>query len=315
MEEDLVQDELVEALLEDMVRTQMEGIPSFLRTEKMDEQVREEKRAEAAQKGAELRARYGWLQVPVDFIVGLPLERAEELQEVVKTAWESFWQSLPEVAKSHLDAASAKAEWTKQEARKLVEATLAHAAPFRFRPEVEAMTSLERQLVAATTEAVAGKLGVALQRAVEQDMQKLPEYLRTKDVRESVQKNLYYKVLQSELALAGVTPAESVGEEQQEDLVPEEATAATSPKHKKQREDMVDPAVGAAVAVAEKLVTLGEAKENGKSVNAIAVKILRVPGAENVAKLRGGKEVRTFTILVADEEGRGNWREVGMYVF
>ena len=86
MEEDLVQDELVEALLEDMVRTQMEGIPSFLRTEKMDEQVREEKRAEAAQKGAELRARYGWLQVPVDFIVGLPLERAEELQEVVKTA-------------------------------------------------------------------------------------------------------------------------------------------------------------------------------------------------------------------------------------
>ena len=171
MEEDPVPDELVVALLEDMVRAQMEGIPSFLRTEKMDEQVREGKQAEAVQKAAEIRASYGWLQVPVDFIVGLPLERAEELQEVVKTAWESFWQSLPEVAKSHLDAASAKAEWTKQEARKLVEATLAHAAPFRFRPEVEAMTSLERQLVAATTEAVAGKLGVALQRAVEQDMQ------------------------------------------------------------------------------------------------------------------------------------------------
>ena len=45
---------------------EMEGIPSFLRTEKMDEQIREEKRAEVTQKAARLQASYKWLQEPVE---------------------------------------------------------------------------------------------------------------------------------------------------------------------------------------------------------------------------------------------------------
>ena len=51
------------------------------------------------------------------------------------------------------------------------------------------------------------------------------------------------------------------------------------------------------------VVTLGQVKTNGKSLNTVRVKVLLAPEKEHGAKMRNGREGLIYVALVCDEAG------------